>query len=76
MFSLGFVLTTLPVDVILNSILRDDILYAIGRLSFPELMVASQPKKLSLIVDQYISHIVSVRLKTKFNKSVLSIICN
>jgi len=62
MFSLGFVLTTLPVDVILNSILRDDILYAIGRLSFPELMVASQPKKLSLIVDQYVSHIVSFRL--------------
>ncbi|XP_060861457.1 uncharacterized protein LOC132938560 [Metopolophium dirhodum] len=52
----GFVLTTLPVDVILNSNLRDNILYSIGQLSLPELMIASQPQKLSLMVDQYITN--------------------
>jgi len=56
-------LTTLPVDVILNSNLRDNILYSIGQLSLPELMIASQPQKLSLLVDQYITNIVSLKLK-------------
>ncbi|VVC44291.1 Hypothetical protein CINCED_3A001515 [Cinara cedri] len=54
----GFILTTLPLDVILNSILRDNILYTIGRLSFPELMIASEPNKLSSMVDQYITCIL------------------
>lgn len=60
-------MTTLPVDVILNSNLKDNILYSIGQLSLPELMIASQPQKLSLMVDQYITNIVSLKLKiTKF----------
>lgn len=62
-FLLGFVLTTFPIDVILNSNLRDNILYSIGQLSLPELMIASQPQKLSLMVDQYITNIVSLKLK-------------
>ncbi|XP_022161558.1 uncharacterized protein LOC111027479 [Myzus persicae] len=62
----GFVLTTLPVDVILNSNLRDSILYSIGQLSLPELMIASQPQKLSLMVDQYITNVLG-------NRSTLSL---
>lgn len=64
-FYLGFVLTTLSTDEILNSNLRDNLLYSIGRLSYPELMIATKPEKLSLIVDQYIKHIVSFKLKVK-----------
>lgn len=63
---IGFVLTTLPIDIILNSILRDNILYAIGRLSFPELMIATQSKKLSLMVDQYITHIVCFKFPNRY----------
>lgn len=63
-FPLGFVLTTLPVDVIINSVLRDNILKSIGQLSFPELIVASQPDKLSLITEKYISIIVSSDFNT------------
>lgn len=63
MFSLGFILTTLPVDVIINSVLRDNILKSIGQLSFPELMIASQPHKLSLMTEKYISDIVSSNFK-------------
>ncbi|XP_016659329.2 uncharacterized protein LOC100160532 [Acyrthosiphon pisum] len=62
----GFVLTTLPVDVILNSNLRDNILYSIGQLSLPELMIASQPQKLSLIVDQYITDSLGNRSALSF----------
>lgn len=58
-------MTTLPVDVILNSNLKDNILYSIGQLSLPELMIASQPQKLSLMVDQYITNTVSLKLKIK-----------
>lgn len=58
-------MTTLPVDVILNSNLRDNILISIGQLSLPELMIASQPQKLSLMVDQYITSSVSIKLKIK-----------
>lgn len=58
-------MTTLPVDVILNSILRDNILYSIGQLSLPELMIVTPPQKLSIMVDQYITNIVSLKLKIK-----------
>lgn len=62
---LGFVLTALPTDVILSSNLRNDLLYAIGQLSYPELMIASKPDKLSLMVNQYIKLTVSFKIKTK-----------
>uniref|UniRef100_A0A2S2NSI1 Otoancorin n=1 Tax=Schizaphis graminum TaxID=13262 RepID=A0A2S2NSI1_SCHGA len=62
----GFVLTTLPIDVIVNSNLSDNILYSIGQLSFPELMIASQPQKLSLMVDKYITNILENRSTLSF----------
>lgn len=62
----GFVLTTLPIDVIVNSNLSDNILYSIGQLSFPELMIASQPQKLSLIVEKYITNILENRSTLSF----------
>ncbi|XP_025197043.1 uncharacterized protein LOC112595869 [Melanaphis sacchari] len=62
----GFVLTTLPIDVIVNSNSSDNILYSIGQLSFPELMIASQPQKLSLVVDQYITNILENRSTLSF----------
>jgi len=65
------VLTTLPIDVIVNSNLSDNILYSIGQLSFPELMIASQPQKLSLMVDKYITNIVSLKFKLKPNCFVI-----
>lgn len=64
-------MTTLPIDVIVNSNLSDNILYSIGQLSFPELMIASQPQKLSLMVDKYITNIVSLKLKLKQNYIVI-----
>jgi len=68
---LGFVLITLPIDVIVNSNLSNNILYSIGQLSFPELMIASQPQKLSLMVEKYIRNIVSLKLKLKQNYIVI-----
>ncbi|KAF0770310.1 Uncharacterized protein FWK35_00000802 [Aphis craccivora] len=62
----GFVLITLPIDVIVNSNLSNNILYSIGQLSFPELMIASQPQKLSLMVEKYIRNILENRSTLSF----------
>lgn len=63
---LGFVLTTLPIDVIFNSTLRDNIIYSIGQLSLPELMVACNPEKLPLLVSEYTTLIVSLNIKQHY----------
>lgn len=67
---LGFILTTLPIDIILNSILRDNIIYSIGQLSLPELMIACNPEKLPLLVNEYTTLIVSLNIKHNISNSV------
>ncbi|XP_050441383.1 uncharacterized protein LOC126846182 isoform X2 [Adelges cooleyi] len=62
----GFVLITLPVEDIIKSDLTDSIVYAIGRLSLPELLIAAPKSKIQNLVHQYIDTVFK-------NSSVLNI---
>lgn len=67
MIFIGYVITTLPVDIILTSKFCNDIVEEIGRLSLPELMLAVPKHHLMSLTSEYLKKEVSfpVRLPVK-----------
>ncbi|XP_050528946.1 uncharacterized protein LOC126898698 [Daktulosphaira vitifoliae] len=50
----GFILTTLPIEIIVNSDLKHTIMYSIGKLSYAELLIAAPTSKITNLVQKYL----------------------